>query len=84
MEFKHAHDMRVHQVAANAPFPVQQVAVSRVFGETGGEEFECDPGISLAIAGQPDFRHSTRAEPAYQRISLRQPPTFFQHPHRCV
>ena len=82
VEFEDAHDMRMHEVAANAPFPVQQVTVCLILREPGGKKLERNPGIGLAVAGQPDFRHSARAKPAYERVSLRQPRSFFQHPHR--
>ena len=82
VEFENAHDMRMHEVAADAPFLAQQIPVGLVFREPGGEELERYLRIGLAVAGQPDFRHAARAEPAHERVSLRQPRTFFQHPHR--
>ncbi len=42
VKFEYAHDVRMHEIAADSPFPVQQVAMARVFRESGGKKFEGD------------------------------------------
>ena len=82
MEFENARDVCVHHATADAPFLVQQSLDAGNVRQLHRQKFQDYRRIRLPVAGQPNIGHTARAQPSNECISVGQPRTFFQYPHR--
>ncbi len=82
MKLENANDIRVHHSATDAPLFVQEFFALRVGCFVGSQKFQGDAGFTAPVIGKPYLGHSTRTQLTLERISIRQPRTFLQDPHK--
>ena len=81
---EYANDVRMHQAAADAPLPIQEVPLSRVFRGIANQELERDAAAGLPVCNEPDLGGGPGAETAHERVPALKAQTFFETPHRRV